>query len=105
MTRLIPRYKLMMTYNVLRNSHDEYYQFVVQDMVPSMQAIGLHMYRVYHTAYGNRPLRQIEFLAEDLETVQNALSSAAWKRIESKLLRYITDYTRKVVVFREGFQL
>jgi hypothetical protein len=105
MDRFIPRYKLMLCYNINRETHDNYYQFIVNEMIPGMQGLGLHMFRVYHTAFGDRPTRQVEFLAEDYDTVLRAMDSAVWKRIENKLTGFVTEYSRKVVSFRDGFQL
>lgn len=105
MNRIVPRYKLMLRYNINRDTHETYYQFVVNEMIPAMQGLGLHMFRVYHTVFGEHPMRQIEFLAEDLDTVRAALASAAFQRLEGKLGGFITDYTRKIVEFRDGFQL
>lgn len=105
MIRIIPRFKLLVQYNINPESHDEYYEFVTQEYVPGLQALGLYMYRVYHTAYGEHPIRQLEFLAEDLDTVRKAMHSATWQRLEDKLLGFISDYSRKVIAFREGFQI
>lgn len=104
MTRIVPRYKLIMQYNINPETSDEYYQFVVQELVPGMQSLGLYMFRVYHTAYGAYPIRQIEFLAETIEAVRNAFESVAWQRMEGKLLEFVSDYSRKTVEFRDGFQ-
>lgn len=73
--------------------------------VPSMQALKLYMFRVYHTAYGEHPIRQLEFLAEDLDTVRDALRSSTWQRLEEKLKGFVSDYSRKLITFRDGFQL
>jgi hypothetical protein len=103
-TRIIPRYKLMLKYNIIAETHDTYFQFITEEFVPGMQALGLYMFRVYHTAYGEYPIRQLDFLAEDLEMVRRALNSSAFKRLESRLRDYVMDYERKLVHFRDGFQ-
>ena len=105
MIRITPRFKLLVQYNINPETHDEYFEFVTQEYVPGLQALGLYMYRVYHTAYGEYPIRQLEFLAEDMDTVRKALQSATWRRLEDKLLNFIADYSRKLITFREGFQI
>lgn len=105
MLRIIPRYKLMIQYNIKRETHEAYYQFVTEELVPGLQGMGLYMFRIYHTAYGEHPVRQLEFLAEDLDTVRQAFASDAWKRLEDKLSTYVTEYSRKLVHFRDGFQI
>lgn len=105
MIRIIPRYKLLLRYNINPETHDAYYTFVTQELVPSMQALGLYMFRAYHTAYGEYPMRQLEFLAEDLDAVRTALKSSTWQRLEEKLKGFVSDYSRKLVTFRDGFQI
>jgi len=103
--RIIPRYKLLLRYNINPETHDAYYAFITQEFVPSLQALGLYMFRVYHTAYGEHPIRQLEFLAEDLDAVRMALKSSTWQRLEEKLKTFVSDYSRKLINFRDGFQL
>lgn len=102
---IIPRYKLMIFYDLLPGTDESYYNFIMNEMVPTAQEMGLHMFRVYHTLWGNCPLRQAEFVAEDLETIHAALNSERWQDMESTLLEHATNYQRKIVRFRPGFQL
>lgn len=104
MTQIVPRYKLLMTYDINPNAENSYLQFVLNVFVPRLQQMGLYMWRAYHTAYGEYPLRQLEFLSEDLDTVRKAMSSEEWSELNDKLLTYVTNYATKLVEFREGFQ-
>ena len=101
---IIPRFKLLIRYNVKSTTNEDYFQFVINEFIPAMQELGLYMIQVYHTAYGNYPLRQLEFVAEDLDTVREAMKSEAWKQLHDKLDHYISDYDQKLVKFRDGFQ-
>jgi hypothetical protein len=101
---IIPHFKLLIRYNVKLTTNEDYFQFVINEFVPAMQELGLYMVQVYHTAYGDYPLRQLEFVAEDLETVRKAMNSEAWKQLHAKLDFFISDYDQKLVKFRDGFQ-
>ena len=105
MVKITPRYKLLLRFNISSAVHEEYYQFIVKELVPGMQKLGLYMFRAYHTAYGAHPLRQLEFLAEDIETVRKALASEDWQDLEGKLKGYVSDYSRKLIIYRDQFQL
>jgi hypothetical protein len=105
MVRIVPRYKLLLRFNISSAAHEDYYQFVIKELVPGMQKLGLYMFRAYHTAYGPHPLRQLEFLAEDIDTVRKALSSEDWANLEGRLKEYVSDYSRKLIVYRDRFQL
>lgn len=102
---IIPRYKLILCYDLPSGNREEYFHFVMNEMIPAVQAQGLYMFRVFHTLWGDYPLRQAEFVAEDLGTIQEVLASEMWQDLEMKLLQHATNYHRKVVRFRPGFQL
>jgi hypothetical protein len=104
MIQIVPRYKVLVCYDIKPRDDNEYLQFVLNDFVPKLQGMGLYMWRVYHTAYGNYPIRQLEFLAEELDTVRNAMQSAEWQDLEAKLRHYVTNLYTKVFAFRDGFQ-
>ncbi len=101
---IIPRYKLLMRYDINQDMQEAYYQFVVGEFVPTLQSLGLYMLQVYHTAYGHYPVRQTEFVAEDLETIRAALNSDTWERLQTKLNSYTNNYSHKIVRFRDSFQ-
>lgn len=106
---ITPRYKLMLFYDLVGQESEAYYQFIMTEMIPSLREMGLYIFRAFHTIPGpngdpNR-MRQVEFIAEDLETVRTVLDSEKWKGFEARLLQHAANYERKIVHFRQGFQL
>jgi hypothetical protein len=67
--------------------------------------MGLVLSEAWHTAYGQYPVRLNGFVAKDRATLDRVLASAEWRQLEDKLKRFVTDFTRKTVPYREGFQL
>lgn len=102
---IVPKFNLVITYDLLPDAEEEFYRFALGEFVPGMQGLGLYLARAWHTAYGNYPLRQSEFVAENLETIRDALDSEAFQELEDKMLGFVMNYDRKVVPFAEGFQL
>jgi hypothetical protein len=106
---IIPRYKLMLFYDLAAAESEAYYQFVMTEMVPVAHDMGLFIFRAFHTIPGpegeSQPMRQVEYVAESLEAVENLLSSDKWHELEARMEQYVTNYSRKVVRFRQGFQL
>lgn len=100
----VPRYKMLVSYNIRPGDNDAYYQFVLGEMVPALQEMGLFMAEAWHTSYGPYPIRLIGFVSEDYETMSDLSSSEEFAQLESKLRKYVSNYSRKVVEFREGFQ-
>lgn len=102
-----PKYKLILFYNIHPDKQEQYYRYVLGTFVPAVQKLGVYMHMAWHVAYGveDYPVRKIEFVTESAEVLSRLFSSDEWLGLEKKLLTYITDYERKVVDFRSGFQL
>ncbi len=107
--QITPRYKLMLFYDLSTTDTNAYYQFLMMEMIPSLHALGVYIFRAFQVipAASESPpqMRQIEFVAEDLETLQAVLGSRRWKLYEDWLLEHSTNYRKKIVRFRPGFQL
>ena len=102
---LHPRYRLMVRYDIRPETSDLYYKYVLGDMIPALQNMGLYMLGAWHITYGDYPMRQVEFITEDLETIQTIFRSDRWKEMERKLQSYTINYQRKLVRYRDGFQI
>ncbi len=101
---IIPTYKLLMTYDIRPEVVEKYYYFVLKEFVPELETMGLYMFKVWHVAYGDYPIRQLEFVVEELETLQDVFDSDRWIDLEGQLRELTTNYARKVVHFRKGYQ-
>ncbi len=95
------RYKLILTYDIDGDVQDNYFQFVLGEMVPTMQAQGLHMNGAWHTAYGEYPMRLVEFIAEDQEVIEALLETPLWADLERRLRGFVTNYSKKTVKLRD----
>ena len=98
------RVKMLISYDVVPELQQAYYEFVLGEMVPSAQAMGLVLSEAWHTAYGDYPVRLNGFVAKDRAALDRILTSPEWKQLEDKLKRFVTGYKRKLIPYREGFQ-
>ncbi|GAB4447539.1 MAG: hypothetical protein Kow00120_17670 [Anaerolineae bacterium] len=101
---ILPQVKLLISYDVLPGVQEAYYEFLVGELVPAAQHMGLYMREAWHTAFGDYPSRLAEFVAEDMATLQDILDSEEWRRLEVRFRSFTTDYSIKVVRFKRGFQ-
>jgi hypothetical protein len=101
---IIPRYKMIVSYDVATPMQENYYQFVIGELVPAMQEMGVYMTEAWHTAYGEYPLRMAAFVAEDLETIQDMLDSDRWQTLETELRSYVRNFQMRIIEYRQGFQ-
>lgn len=102
---IIPKYKLILFYNIKPDKQDQYYRYMLGGFVPAIQRLGVYMHMAWYVAYGNHPMRKIEFVTESAEALRRLFQSEEWDELENKLKRYIDNYDRKVVDYRGGFQL
>ncbi len=105
MIRIVPKYKLLMSYDIKPESQEVYYRFVTTDFVPALRLMHIYMTDVHHTLWGNYPVRLVEFVAESKEVIHEALDSERYKQLEEKLKTYTENYSRKVIRYRDGFQM
>lgn len=96
--------KLLLTYDIPDEAQESYYRFVTGEFVPQVNRVGLELAEVWETVYGEYPRRLIVFVAQDQDTVNDALRSEKFQRLEKKLLRYVTNYSRRIVPYRGQFQ-
>ncbi len=98
------RVKMLMTYDVVPELQQAYYEFVLGEMVPTAQSMGLVLSEAWHTAYGDYPIRLNGFVARSQQDLDRILGTAEWQQLEDKLKRFVNGYQRKIVPYREGFQ-
>jgi len=96
-----PRFKLILTYDVQQDMQDTYLQFMLGELVPAVQSLGLQMTGAWHTAYGQYPIRLIEFIGEDQAAIEAVLETPLWNKMESRLLGFVANYSKKTLRVRE----
>ncbi len=96
--------KLLLTYNILLHRQEAYLRFIVVEFIPTLQTLGLTTEGVWHTAYGDYPMRLLVFVSETPEAMQRALETETWNEMEKKLETFVADYARRVVPNQPFFQ-
>lgn len=103
MTQSEPRpVKFLLSYDIRPEIQEQYFQFVLGEMVPALQSMGLTMGGAWHTAYGEYPLRLLEFVADSRPVLDQVLGSPAWEQLETRLQGYVLNYSSKIVPLREN---
>lgn len=97
--------KLLLTYDVIQERQQEYYQFVMGRYLPAMQSLGFQMSEAWHTAYGRSPERLIGFVCSGEDKVQELLNSDLWLALNDELEGFVSGFDYKFVPYRGGFQL
>lgn len=96
--------KLLMTWDILPEHEQEYFEFVVGEFIPGIQRLGLKPLEAWATVYGDYPQIQVGVLADSLPEIQQALHSEGWNQLKNKLYGLVKNYSSKVIQARNGFQ-
>jgi hypothetical protein len=93
-----------MTWDIVTEHEQEYFEFVIGEFVPGVQKLGLQPAEAWATLYGPYPQIQVALLAENAPQARNALQSGDWSVLQDRLFSYVKNYSHKIVPSRGGFQ-
>ncbi len=96
--------KLLLAYDIPEQAQETYYRFVTGEFVPQVNHVGLELAEVWETVYGAYPRRLIVFVATDAAACKQALQSERFQRLEKKLLRFVKNYSKRMVPYKNQFQ-
>ena len=96
--------KILMTWDISQEHEQKYFEFIINEFIPGVQAMGFHPLDAWATLYGNYPQIQVGMMAPDVKNAQEALNSEQWLTLREKLFIYIDNFAYKIVPARSGFQ-
>ena len=99
-------FKLLLSWDVLPNRDQEYFEFMVREFTPRLTALGITPIEAWFTLYGDdAPQIVMEAMTEDLETMHALMATDEWENLKEKLLKYVTNFKQKVIRGRSHLQL
>jgi len=98
-------FKLLLSWDILPGREQEYFEFVVREFIPGIQALGLEPSDAWLTIYGDQPQILTGVKVENLNSLNEVLASQAWDQMIKKLLDYVDNLEIKTVKIKPGFQL
>ena len=96
--------KILMTWDISQDNEQEYFEFVISELIPGVQRLGFQPLDAWATIYGDYPQIQVGMIAMDAETAQQMLDSDEWETLREKLFGFISNYSYKIIPARSGFQ-
>lgn len=97
--------KLLMTWDILPNREQEYFEFVISDFIPEIRGLGISPVDAWYTMYGDQPQIMIAAKTQSQAALNVAMASKEWQRLIENLLHFVENFSYKVVPARTGFQL
>ena len=96
--------KLIMTWDILPEHEQEYFEFVVREFIPGVQRLGLDLQDAWATVYGTQPQILVSAAFPVTVNPQIVLDSPEWHSLQNQLQDHIENYTQKLVDSQAGFQ-
>ena len=97
--------KLLMTWDIIPEHEQEYFEFVIRDFIPGVQRLGCELSDAWATVYGDQPQILVGAVVSSLNRARQLISSQAWTDLNLKLLEYVQNYEQKIIPAKSGFQL
>ena len=99
------QFKLLLSWDILPGREQEYFEFVVREFIPGIQALGLEPSDAWLTIYGDQPQILTGVQISSLNSLNNIISSQEWDGMIAKLLDYVENLEIKTVKAKPGFQM
>ena len=96
--------KVLMTWDIVGERDQEYFEFVIGEFIPGVQRLGLQPAEAWATIYGSYPQIQVGLLAPDAIEARRIIDSNDWGMLQDKLFNYVKNFSYKIVASRPGFQ-
>jgi hypothetical protein len=97
--------KLIMYWNIREGKEPEYLEFLTQEFAKTIISMGIQPTDAWYAVWGKGPQVLAGGTTEDLESMEQALSSKEWQAFRGRLEQLVTGFEHKVVEQEGGFQL
>lgn len=97
--------KLLMSWDIREGKEASYMEFVVRELGPGLNQLGLTITDAWYTIAGEGPQVIIGGVAENREALEHLLNHPDWHKLQRKLLTYVVNYRQKIAAPQGLFQL
>jgi hypothetical protein len=96
--------KLIMTWDIMPEREQEYFEFVVREFIPGVQRLGFELSDAWATVYGSQPQILVCAIIPSRGRAQQLLDSSEWRSLHNQLQDFVQNYDQKIVQATGGFQ-
>jgi hypothetical protein len=97
--------KILMTWDIKPESEQDYFEFVIRELIPGIQRSGADLTDAWATVYGNGPQITIGASLPNLNRARQYLSTPEWNALYDRLLGFVQNFNLKIVEAHGGFQI
>ncbi|KAF0111349.1 MAG: hypothetical protein FD147_956 [Chloroflexi bacterium] len=97
--------KLILTWDIIPEHEQEYFEFVIRDFIPGAQRLGCELSDAWATVYGEQPQILVGAVLPSFNRARQLISSSEWNELNLKLMEFVHNYKQKIIPAKSGFQL
>lgn len=97
--------KLLMTWDILPDKEQEYFDFVISDFLPEIKQLGISPVDAWYTMYGDQPQIMVTAKTQSQASLNVVMASKEWLLLLENLSKYVENFSYKVISAQTGFQL
>lgn len=97
--------KLLMTWDILPDKEQEYFEFVISDFLPEIKQLGISPVDAWYTMYGDQPQIMVTAKTQSQASLNVVMASKEWQLLLENLSKYVENFSYKVISAQTGFQL
>ncbi len=97
--------KVIMTWDIQEGKEQEYIEFAVGELGPTLGALGLQINEVWYTVVGNGPEMVVSGLMDDRSDAEGLFASRDWSQLEKRLRNFVENIKVKIAKPKGPFQL
>jgi hypothetical protein len=97
--------RVIMTWDIQDGKEQEYIEFAVGELGPTLGALGLQIKDVWYTVVGSGPEMVVLGEMRDRNEAQGLFASRDWSQLEKRLLTFVENIKVKFVRPKGPFQL
>ena len=94
-----------MTWDIQENKEIEYIEFAVNELSPTLGALGLQINDVWYTVVGSGPEMVVSGLMPDRSEAMHLLQSRDWSQLQKRLAEFVENINVKIVQPQGPFQM
>ncbi len=94
-----------MTWDIQEGKEQEYIEFAVSELSPTLGALGLQINDVWYTVVGSGPEMVVSGIMDNRADAMGLLQSRDWSQIQKRLVDFVEHVNVKVVEPRGPFQM
>ena len=97
--------KLLLTWDILPNQEQEYFEFVIGDFLPEIKQLGIRPADIWYTVYGDQPQIMVASKTQSQASLNVVMASKEWLLLLENLMKFVENFSYKVIPAQTGFQL